>query len=105
MSGFVAALVFVSAVSQAKDEATSHMATAAAEQAITAAGIDRHEIDLLIVATMTPDMQFPSTACLVQSQLGLDNITAFDLQAACSGFIYALNTGSTMLRSELTKKC
>ena len=87
-----------------KDEATSHMATAAAEQAITAAGIERHEIDLLIVATMTPDMQFPSTACLVQSQLGLDNITAFDLQAACSGFIYALNTGSTMLRSGAYKK-
>ena len=87
-----------------KDEATSHMATAAAEQAITAAGIDRHEIDLLIVATITPDMPFPSTACLVQTQLGLDNITAFDLQAACSGFIYALNTGSSMLRSGAYKK-
>ena len=87
-----------------KDEATSHMATAAAEKAITAAGIDREEIDLLIVATMTPDMPFPSTACLVQSQLGLGNITAFDLQAACSGFIYALNTGSNMLRSGAYKK-
>ena len=59
---------------------------------------------LLIVATMTPDMPFPSTACLVQSQLGLGNITAFDLQAACSGFIYALNTGSNMLRSGAYKK-
>lgn len=88
----------------AKDETTSDMAVAAAEQAMTAAGIDRSEIDLVIVATMTPDMPFPSTACLVQSKLGLGNITAFDIQAACSGFIYALNTGSNMLRSGAYKK-
>jgi 3-oxoacyl-[acyl-carrier-protein] synthase III len=88
----------------ADGESTSDMAVAAAAQAIDAAGIDRSEIDLVIVATMTPDMPFPSTACIVQSKLGLGNITAFDLQAACSGFIYALNTGSNMLRSGAYKK-
>jgi len=88
----------------AKDETTSDMAMAAAEKAIDAAGIDRSEIDLVIVATMTPDMPFPSTACILQSKLGLGNITAFDIQAACSGFIYALNTGCNMLRSGAYKK-
>ena len=62
----------------ADGESTSDMAVAAAAQAIDAAGIDRSEIDLVIVATMTPDMPFPSTACIVQSKLGLGNITAFD---------------------------
>lgn len=85
-------------------ETTSDMAVAAAQRAIEAAGIDGSEIDLVIVATMTPDMPFPSTACLVQSRLGLGNITAFDIQAACSGFIYALNTGSNLLRSGAYKK-
>ena len=88
----------------AKDETTSQMALAAAEKAIEASQTDRNEIDLIIVATMTPDMPFPSTACLVQSKLGLGNITAFDLQAACSGFIYALNTASNMIRSGAYKK-
>ena len=88
----------------AQDETSSDMALAAAEKAILAAGIDRSEIDLIIVATMTPDMPFPSTACILQSKLGLGNITAFDIQAACSGFIYALNTGSNMLRSGAYKK-
>lgn len=88
----------------AQDETSSDMALAAAEKAISAAGIDRSEIDLIIVATMTPDMPFPSTACILQSKLGLGNITAFDIQAACSGFIYALNTGSNMLRSGAYKK-
>ncbi len=88
----------------AEDEATSDLATAAAEAALTAAGIDRGEIDLVIVATMTPDMPFPSTACLVQHKLGLGNITAFDLQAACSGFVYALNVATSMLRSGAHRK-
>jgi len=87
-----------------ESETTSAMATTAAERAIQAAGVDRSEIDLVIVATMTPDMPFPSTACLVQSKLGLGNITAFDIQAACSGFVYALNTGSNLLRSGAFKK-
>lgn len=88
----------------AEGESSSDMAVIAAERAIEAAGIDRSEIDLVIVATMTPDMPFPSTACLVQSKLGLDNITAFDIQAACSGYIYALNTASNMVRSGAYKK-
>jgi 3-oxoacyl-[acyl-carrier-protein] synthase-3 len=87
-----------------KNETTSDMAVAAAKKAIEAAGIQLSEIDLVIVATMTPDMPFPSTACLVQSKLGLRNITAFDIQAACSGFIYALNTGTNLLRSGAYKK-
>jgi 3-oxoacyl-[acyl-carrier-protein] synthase-3 len=88
----------------AEGETTSDMAVAAAEKAILAAGIDRKDIDLIIVATMTPDMPFPSTACILQSKLGLGNISAFDIQAACSGFIYALNTGCNMLRSGTYKK-
>jgi 3-oxoacyl-[acyl-carrier-protein] synthase III len=83
----------------AKDECTSDMACAAAERALAASGVDRCEIDLIIVATMTPDMPFPSTACLVQSKLGLPNVTTFDVQAACSGFVYALNIASSMLLS------
>ncbi|MDQ8193129.1 ketoacyl-ACP synthase III [Coraliomargarita sp. SDUM461004] len=88
----------------AKNESTSDMALLAAEKAIDAAKIERSEIDLIIVATMTPDMPFPSTACLLQSKLGLPNITAFDIQAACSGFIYALNVGNQMLRTGTYKK-
>jgi 3-oxoacyl-[acyl-carrier-protein] synthase-3 len=83
----------------AEGESTSDMACIAAERAIEAAGIERSEIDLIIVATMTPDMPFPSTACLVQSKLGLPNVTTFDMQAACSGFVYALSVANSMLLS------
>jgi 3-oxoacyl-[acyl-carrier-protein] synthase-3 len=83
----------------ADDEFTSDMAVHAAKQAIERAQIALSEIDLIIVATMTPDMPFPSTACLVQSKLGLPTVTAFDVQAACSGFVYALSVGSSMLQS------
>ncbi|NQY32856.1 MAG: ketoacyl-ACP synthase III [Coraliomargarita sp.] len=86
------------------DEHTSDLACKAAERAIEAAGIDRSEIDLVVVATMTPDMPFPSTACLVQSKLGLPNVTAFDSQAACSGFVYGINIVSGMLLSGRYKK-
>jgi 3-oxoacyl-[acyl-carrier-protein] synthase-3 len=75
------------------------MACIAAQRAIEAAGIERNEIDLIIVATMTPDMPFPSTACLVQSKLELPNVTTFDMQAACSGFVYALSVANSMLLS------
>ena len=88
----------------AEGEATSDMATTAAKKAIQAAGIDAEEIDLVIVATMTPDMPFPSTACLVQHKVGLRRVTAFDVQAACSGFVYALNNASAMLHSGSYKK-
>jgi 3-oxoacyl-[acyl-carrier-protein] synthase-3 len=82
----------------AAEETTSDMATAAGKRALESSGLDPSEIDLVIVATMTPDMPFPSTACLVQHKLGLGAITAFDVQAACSGFVYALNIASSMLK-------
>lgn len=85
-------------------ETTSYMAAEAAKKAIAAAEIDREEVDLVIVATMTPDMPFPSTACLVQDKVGLRKIPAFDVQAACSGFVYALNIASSMLRAGPYKK-
>lgn len=88
----------------AENEATSDMSAAAALKAIEAANIDPQEIDLVVVATMTPDMPFPSTACLVQDKVGLRNVTAFDVQAACSGFVYALNIASSMLQSGTYKK-
>lgn len=83
----------------AEGENTSHLATAAARRAIEDAKIDPSEIDLILVATMTPDMPFPSTACLVQSQLNLPQCTAFDIQAACTGFVYGLNIAASMLQS------
>lgn len=83
----------------AEGEHTSDMACVAAERALEAAGINRSNIDLIIVATMTPDMPVPSTACLVQSKMGLPNVTSFDLQAACSGFVYALSVANSMLLS------
>ncbi|WP_432257628.1 beta-ketoacyl-ACP synthase III [Cupriavidus sp. TMH.W2] len=82
------------------DVASSELAVKAAEQAIEAAGIDRQDIDLIIVATSTPDFVFPSTACIVQEKLGITNhCPAFDLQAVCSGFVYALATADKFIRS------
>ncbi|SVD73926.1 uncharacterized protein METZ01_LOCUS426780, partial [marine metagenome] len=83
----------------ADDENTSDLATAAANKALENAGLCPADIDLLIVATITPDMPFPSTACLVQSKLGLGQIAAFDVEAACSGFLYVLDMASAMLQS------
>ncbi len=74
----------------AADEATSDLATNAARKAIEAAGISVDEIGLIVVATVTPDMFFPSTACLVQKKIGAGNAICFDISAACSGFLYAL---------------
>ncbi len=74
----------------ADDELTSDLALHAARHAMTAAGVSADEIDLIIVATTTPDMVFPSTACLVQAKLGVTKGAAFDVQAVCTGFIYAL---------------
>ncbi|MGB1126926.1 MAG: beta-ketoacyl-ACP synthase III [Opitutales bacterium] len=85
-------------------ETTSDMAAAAAAKALEAAGTSPEEIDLVVVATMTPDMPFPSTACLVQDKLGLPKVAAFDVQAACSGFVYVLNIASAMLQSGGYKK-
>jgi 3-oxoacyl-[acyl-carrier-protein] synthase-3 len=75
----------------ADDEKCSDMALAAARQAIDMAGIEATDIDLIIVGTVTPDKVFPSTACIIQRQLGIHGCPALDIQAACSGFIYALD--------------
>lgn len=74
----------------AADEATSDLASEAARRALAAAGVTAEEIQLIIVATVTPDMFFPSTACFVQKKIGASNAVCFDVSAACSGFLYAL---------------
>jgi len=80
-------------------KATAFMATEAAQEALDKRGIEPDDVDLIIVATVTPDMLFPATACLVQDNLGASNAWGFDLSAACSGFIYALTTGSQFIES------
>lgn len=87
-----------------EDKATAYMATKAAEEVLENRGIGADEIDLIIVATVTPDYFFPATACLVQGNLGADNAFAFDVSAACSGFLYALTTGSMYIESGRAKK-
>lgn len=82
-----------------KEETSSTMACEAAKVALERAGLSAKNIDLIIVASITPDMTFPSTACLVQHKLGCRNIPAFDVQAACSGFVYMLEIGQKMLQS------
>ncbi|MGN6552660.1 MAG: beta-ketoacyl-ACP synthase III [Verrucomicrobiota bacterium] len=83
----------------AENEFTSDLGTEAARRAMAKAGITADQIDLIIVATITPDMPFPSTACLVQHKLGAKRAAAFDLEAACSGFIYALEIGQQFIMS------
>jgi len=83
----------------APDVAASDLAAQAARAAIASAGIGAGEIDLIIVATSTPDMVFPSTAAIVQHKLGLAGCPAFDVQAVCSGFIYALTVADAMIRA------
>ena len=77
----------------AEDEYTSTMGIAAARIALERAGVDAADLDLIIVATITPDMPFPATACIVQQELGAAKAAAFDLEAACTGFLYALEIG------------
>ena len=83
----------------AKDEFTSDLASKAAQRALKMAGVTAEQIDLIIVATITPDMPFPSTACLVQQKIGAKKAAAFDLEAACSGFIYGLEIGQQFIMS------
>src|SRR5204863_6739537 len=83
----------------AKDEFTSDLAAKAATRAMQKAGVTADQIDLIIVATITPDMPFPSTACLVQQKLGARRSAAFDIEAACSGFIYGLEIGQQFIMS------
>ena len=86
------------------EKATSYMCGEVARQLLEKRQIAADEIDLIIVATMTPDMLFPSTACLVQSIIGASKAWAFDLNAACSGFIFALNTASRFIECGAHKK-
>lgn len=83
----------------AADELTSDLAVKAIEAAIAAAGVACEEIDLLILATTTPDQTFPSTACIVQQKLGLHGFPAFDVQAVCAGFIYGLTIADQFIRA------
>ena len=83
----------------AADVTCSDLALPAARQALQAAGRRADEVDLIIVATSTPDMVFPSAACLLQQKLGIAGCAAFDVQAVCSGFVYALTVADAMLRT------
>ncbi|RZL11602.1 MAG: ketoacyl-ACP synthase III [Rubrivivax sp.] len=84
--------------------ASSHLGAEAARQALQAADCRAEDIDLIICATSTPDMVFPSTACLIQRQLGIHGGAAFDVQAVCSGFIYALTVADAMIRTGAVRK-
>lgn len=85
-------------------KATSFMCSEVARRLLDKRGIAATEIDLIIVATMTPDMIFPSTACLVQGDIGATNAWGFDLSAACSGFVYGLHTGAQFIESGNCRK-
>jgi 3-oxoacyl-[acyl-carrier-protein] synthase III len=88
----------------AKDQVCSDLALAASQRALTAAGCTAADIDLIIVATSTPDMVFPSTACFLQQKLGVPGAAAFDVQAVCSGFVYALTVADSMIRTGAANK-
>ncbi|MEY2892501.1 MAG: 3-oxoacyl-ACP synthase [Pseudomonadota bacterium] len=83
----------------APDVASSDLAVEAARHALAAAGVEASEIDLIIVATSTPDMVFPSTACIVQNKLGIHGGAAFDVQAVCAGFVYGLTVADALIRT------
>jgi 3-oxoacyl-[acyl-carrier-protein] synthase III len=86
------------------EKATSFMCGEVGKQLLEKRGIDASEIELIIVATMTPDMLFPATACFTQSIIGASKAWAFDLNAACSGFLYALNVASSFIENGIHKK-
>jgi 3-oxoacyl-[acyl-carrier-protein] synthase-3 len=88
----------------ASDVACSDLAVQAARRALEAADVDAASIDLIILATSTPDMVFPSTACIVQQKLGVHGGAAFDVQAVCSGFVYALTVADSMIRTGAARK-
>jgi 3-oxoacyl-[acyl-carrier-protein] synthase-3 len=84
-------------------ETTSTLATAAAKAALADAGVDAKAVDLIVLATATPDRTFPATATLVQDALGCDGAAAFDVAAVCSGFLYALATADSMIKTGMAK--
>ena len=85
-------------------ETTSTLATDAARAALDAAGVAPQDIDLIILATATPDQTFPATATTVQAALGIDDCVAFDVAAVCSGFLYAITVADSMIRSGVAKR-
>lgn len=85
------------------DEATSDMAAEASRRALAQAGVAAEDVDLIIVATITPDMVFPNTACLVQNLIGARKATCFDIEAACSGFLYAMNVAAQFIKTGAVK--
>lgn len=87
----------------APDEASSDLSVKAAEKALKKAGIRAEELDMIIVTTVTPDMNFPATACLVQDRLGAKKAATFDLSAACTGFIYGISTGAQFIATGVYK--
>lgn len=86
------------------DETTGSLATEAARRALESAGVDASEIELIVLATATPDQTFPSTATKVQAALGIDDCVAFDVHAVCTGFLYALTVADSMVRSGSASK-
>lgn len=88
----------------AEHEKTSDLASEAARRALADANVQAGEIDLIVVATTTPDMQFPATATIVQHKLGIAGCPAFDVQAVCAGFMYALTTANAYIKSGMAKK-
>lgn len=88
----------------APEEATSDLAMAAARAALDRAGLEPRDMDCYIVATVTPDYPFPATACIVASRLGASNKPAFDIEIACSGFIYGLTVASSLIRAGVYKR-
>ena len=87
-----------------RDVCSSDLALEASRRAIEAAGVTADDIDLIIVATSTPDMVFPSTASILQNKLGSYGCAAFDVQAVCSGFVYALTVADAMIQSGMAKR-
>src|ERR1700687_5810834 len=88
----------------AKGVATSDLAVEAAKKALAQRGLDPSDMDAIIVGTVTPDMFFPSTACLVQHKLGATGVWGFDLSAACSAFLYAVQTGAQFISTGAHKR-
>jgi 3-oxoacyl-[acyl-carrier-protein] synthase-3 len=84
-------------------ETTSSLGTDAARQALAAAGLEATDIDMIVLATSTPDQTFPSSATIIQTNLGIDDCIAFDVQAVCSGFLYALTVADNMIRGGSAK--
>ena len=85
-------------------ETCSDLAVAAARAAMESAGVDPSEIDLIVLATTTPDQIFPSTACIIQPRLGIKAVPAFDIQAVCAGFVYALSVADQFIRTGSAKR-